>query len=79
MGMSRKLQRDARRNAHRNIRLVRQQNDRRIVGDFCQGRIEIIDADARDRPEVERRKTDAPVASQSLQIRDDVGKFISAQ
>ena len=55
MGMPGELQRDARRHAHRNIRLMRQQDDRRVVGHFCKRRAEIVDTDAPDRPEAPRR------------------------
>jgi hypothetical protein len=44
MRMPGQLQRDSRRQPHRNIGLVRQKNDRRIVGDFCKRRGKIIDA-----------------------------------
>src|SRR5207302_4601129 len=42
--------------------LVRQQNDRRVVGDFPKCRGEIIDADTPDRPEAARRKIGQLVA-----------------
>jgi hypothetical protein len=51
MGMAGELQRDARRHAPRDVGLVRQQNDRRVVGDFRQRRAEIVDADPLERPE----------------------------
>ncbi len=50
------MQRDPRRYAHRDVGLVRQQNDRRVVGHFRKRCGKIIDADALDRPEPPRRK-----------------------
>ena len=55
MGMPGKLQHHPRRYAQRHVGLVRQQNDRCIVGDFRKRRREIVDADALDRPEPTRR------------------------
>ena len=55
MGMAGELQRNARRHAPRDIRLVRHQDDRRVVGDFRKRRAEIVDADALERPEAPRR------------------------
>ena len=62
MGMARELQGDPRRHTHGNVWLVRQQNDRRVVGDFPKCRGEIIDADTPDRPEAARRKIGQLVA-----------------
>ncbi len=56
MGMSGELQRDPRRHAHRNVGLVRQKNDRRVVGHLRKRRSKIVDADTLDRPEPARRK-----------------------
>ena len=55
MGMAGELQRDARRHAHRDVGLVRQQDERRIVGDLRKRRAEIVDADAPHRAETPRR------------------------
>src|SRR6478752_7903883 len=55
MGMAGKLQRHPRRHALGDIRLMRQQNDRRIVRDSCQRRAEIVDTDAPHRAEMARR------------------------
>ena len=51
MGMAGQLQRDARRHPHGDVGLMRQQHDRRIVGDLRQRRREIVDADAAHLPE----------------------------
>ena len=56
MGMPGELQRDPRRHAHRNVGLVRQQDDRRVVGYLRERRGEIVDADAPHRPEAPRRQ-----------------------
>jgi hypothetical protein len=62
MGMPRELQRDSRRHAHRDVGLVRQQNDRRVIRDFPKRRAKVIDADTPDRPEAPRRKIGQLVA-----------------
>ncbi len=56
MGVPGQLQRDTPWHAPGDIGLVRQQDDRRIVGDLCERRAEIVDADAVHRPEAPRRK-----------------------
>ena len=56
MGMATELQRHPLRHAHRDVGLVRQQHDRRVVGYFRKRRCEIVDADAPHRPEAPRRK-----------------------
>src|ERR1700682_6687029 len=56
VGVPRKLQRHPRRHAHRDVGLVRQKNDRRVVANFPKRRREIIDADTLDRPEPPCRK-----------------------
>src|SRR6266702_3943116 len=56
MGMAGQLQRDARGYARRDIGLMREQDDRRVVGDFCQRRIEIVGTEAL-RPAVALRRS----------------------
>ena len=56
MGMAGELQRHPRRHALGDVGLMRQQNDRRVIGDLRQRRAEIVDADAPHRPETARRE-----------------------
>ena len=51
MGVAGQLERDARGHARRDVGLMREQDDRRVVGDLCQRRIEIVDTEALGRPE----------------------------
>ena len=65
MGMAGELQRHPRRDAPGHVRLVRQQHDRRVVGNFCQRRAEIVDADAPHRAEAARRNVSQLIAEAS--------------
>ena len=62
MGMAGELQRHPRRHPHRNVRLMRQQHDRRVVGDFPERRGKVVDADTFAGPESPRRHVSQLIA-----------------
>src|SRR3954452_18574481 len=56
MGVAGQLQSDARGHPRRDIGLMREQDDRRIVGDLGERRVEIVGAEAPRAPEAPRRQ-----------------------
>src|SRR5215218_327561 len=56
MGVAGQLQRDAGGHARRDIGLMREQDDRRIVADLGKRRVEIVGAEAPRAPEASRRQ-----------------------
>src|SRR5512140_2957776 len=62
MGMTGELKRDARRQAMRDIRLMRQQDHRRIVRYLVERGAEIVDANSFDRSKAPRRSISQLIA-----------------